>query len=121
VVRGAAITGLEGSGKTVQSRKCRRHYGTSCKRLFELGIHTKAESFICEYTGKKFAMNQMEWLIEKGEELGTSGAAHAKCPFMENFWPTKYKMTTVVLYYSEEEDAPQRKTDFVSGAFGMQG
>ncbi|EUC31458.1 hypothetical protein COCCADRAFT_38444 [Bipolaris zeicola 26-R-13] len=74
VVRGAVTKGLEKGVGAVLKRKSRRHYGTSCARLFQKRAH------------KRMANNQMKWLIEKGQTLLASEATHAATGFMLRWW-----------------------------------
>jgi hypothetical protein len=114
VVRGAATAGLECASQLVKYRKCRRNYGIGCIEDFDSGKHREDEAYIDEYTGLKTAENQMDWLIKKGEDLATSIDAHAKLTFNEEFWSTESKTSSIDLYASEKDQAPQRMTDVVS-------
>jgi hypothetical protein len=114
VVRGAATAGLEGGDNLVKYRKCRRSYGTDSGHHFRAGKHHEYESYVSDFTGEKLALGQMDWIVKKGEDLATRKDAHAKLEHTLDFWPKSRRTTSVGLYASEEDNPPQRKTDWVS-------
>ncbi|PSN60997.1 Hsp70 family protein [Corynespora cassiicola Philippines] len=106
IVRGAAAKGLEGDGNAVLMRKCRRHYGTPCSRPFVHEIHSEADSYISEYSGLKFATNQMQWLIKKGSDLHTSKETHAVTSLEIQFWLQEKRDVCMSLFACNQNDAP---------------
>ncbi|KAH3975901.1 hypothetical protein HBH98_042340 [Parastagonospora nodorum] len=112
VVRGAAVKGLDGDGRVpIQNRKCRRNYGTDCNTTFEAGKHRESDSYVSTYTGVKRAINQMTWLLTKGQDLSTSQLSHANHTFHQNFWVGDSRMTSIGLLASEGDRAAKRSTD----------
>ncbi|KAH7396593.1 Hsp70 family protein [Phaeosphaeria sp. MPI-PUGE-AT-0046c] len=112
IVRGAAVKGLEGDGRTpIKNRKCRRHYGTDCTSLFVSGKHREGDSYICPYTGGKRAANQMSWLLRKGQDLSTMADSHASYSFVQNFWQYEKRTACMELLACDGDRAPQRCKD----------
>ncbi|KAH8723592.1 Hsp70 family protein [Phaeosphaeriaceae sp. PMI808] len=116
VVRGATAKGLEGDGRpAIRSRKCRRHYGTHCNESFVEGRHRESESFICPFTGKKKAQDQISWHLKKGQDLPTSEFPHAKLALHRIFMPGLMPSDmTVTLWASDIDLAPNRMKNKVS-------
>jgi hypothetical protein len=108
VVRGAACKGMEGDHLAVVKRKSRRHYGTSCNRLFKYRVHRESDSYIDEYTGEKWANNQMSYLIKKGQDLNASSGTHGQIALTSNFWVDEPRYVTWKLLACDAEEAPQR-------------
>lgn len=109
------MKGLEGDGRQpIKSRKCRRHYGTDCSTTFVAGRHEEVDSYICRFTGRKKACDQMSWLVKKGQDLSTSEASHVSHAFNSSRWLDAKKTTSVDLLASDEDEASGRCTDPVS-------
>lgn len=113
VARGAVAKGLEGETKVVAARKNRRHYGIITRRDFKDGTHKEEDATCCAYTGVKRALNQMNWLLKQGQNLPTSGPAHAKTAMHSYFWLGEERTTTLRLQASDCEEAPKRSIDAV--------
>ncbi|KAF1845397.1 actin-like ATPase domain-containing protein [Cucurbitaria berberidis CBS 394.84] len=111
VARGAAAKGLEGDKTVIQKRKGRRHYGNSCSPIWIPRKHTEAESYIDKHDGEKRASHQMKWLIKKGQDLPTSGPAHAKVDLCADFRPYHKRETHLTLWASDADRAPKRSTN----------
>jgi hypothetical protein len=60
---GAAIRGL--FGLKPSSRKCRYHYGIECNMEFRPKLDNEADSYICEWSGKKWCHNRVSWVAKK--------------------------------------------------------
>lgn len=114
VVRGAVTKGLEKGVGAVLKRKSRRHYGTSCARLFQKRAHKRVDMFTDWHSGKKMANNQMKWLIEKGQTLLASEATHAATGFMLRWWVGEEKQIVWKLLSCDADIAPSRSVDKVS-------
>lgn len=76
----------------------------------------ESDAYIDSYDGIKRANGQMKWLFRKGQELPTTGTAHAISHFKKDFWADEKKSTSITLYRSEINDAPQRKSHQVTFA-----
>jgi hypothetical protein len=117
VARGAAVKGLETQDsqkkQLVANRKCRRYYGTVKNSPFVKGKHKESEANISSFDGKKRARNQMDWLLQKGQDLSTSKPAHAKLALHTTFWPGEKRQSTLRLMASNKEQGPMRSTDEV--------
>ncbi|EAT86144.2 hypothetical protein SNOG_06313 [Parastagonospora nodorum SN15] len=87
VARGAAAKGLEGKDGAILARKSRRHYGTSMSAPFSRRKHRASEAYYDEFDGRKMAMDQMEWLVAKGQDLKADQATHASATVSSSFWP----------------------------------
>ncbi|CAO2655886.1 Nn.00g046890.m01.CDS01 [Neocucurbitaria sp. VM-36] len=111
VARGAAAKGLEDYRNAIKNRKCRRYYGTGCCPIWNKWSHTEAESFIHKYDGKKRAASQMEWILKRGQDLPSSGPAHAAKTLAVDFWPGEKREMHLKLLASDTFDAPTRSTD----------
>jgi hypothetical protein len=118
-MRGAVAKGLEGKGTPIETRKSRRHYGTTVSRIFVAGRHRKNESYICSFDGQLKADNQAEWLVQKGKDLPTSKEAHATKPVSTRFWA--YEQPSAATYLEllacNEDAAPSRSLDQVGLSF----
>ena len=114
VVRGAAAKGLEGDGRApIKKRKCRRHYGTGCGQVFDPDKHRESDAYMCAFTNRKRAGDQMSWLVNKGQDLSTDDSSHAEKDFLTHFWHGDNRTTTISLQASDQDDAPQRKSETV--------
>ncbi|KAF1979396.1 actin-like ATPase domain-containing protein [Bimuria novae-zelandiae CBS 107.79] len=112
IARGAAAKGLEGDGRTpIKSRICRRHYGTRTSQLFDKHRHLKLDAYICSFTGEKRATGQMDWLINKGQELAASEKDHGKLYLVHQVWANQAKVLTIPLSASDKDKAPTRSAD----------
>jgi hypothetical protein len=110
VVRGAAAKGLEGDHSAVLKRKSRRHYGTGISEPFKYRKHTASDAYIDDYTGTKYARNQMSYLVKKGQDMHASKETHAKTTIRSDFWPGEPRKTTWRLLACNADEAPQRTT-----------
>ncbi|KAI4909431.1 hypothetical protein J4E90_008128 [Alternaria incomplexa] len=111
VARGAAAKGLEGGNNAILKRKSRRHYGTDCTEKFSRRTHKKVDMYCDKYTGEKRAENQMEWLIEKGQDLHASEATHAAAEILSTFWVGEERTTHWDLLSCDADVAPQRSVE----------
>jgi molecular chaperone DnaK (HSP70) len=112
VVRGAAAKGLEGDGHLpIRNRKCRRHYGTACNKLFINGIHRETDSYVCSYSGLKRAERQISWHLKKGQDLSTSALPHASLPMRASFWPHEHRVVEVLLCATDVDKPSSRRND----------
>jgi hypothetical protein len=110
VVRGAAAKGLEGDHRAVLKRKSRRHYGTDVNEPFKYRKHTAPDAYIDEFTGTKYACNQMSYLVKKGQDMHASKETHAKRKMCSDFWPGEPRKMTWRLLACNTDEAPQRTT-----------
>jgi hypothetical protein len=113
VVRGAATKAFETIENVVSLRKCRRHYGTEITRPFDQQKHAEADSYICPFSGEKRALDQVHWLLERGQDLPTTGPAHAQYTLVNQFQVDGKKEQSLYLIASNAEQAPKRVTDEV--------
>lgn len=112
VVRGAAAKALEGDGHpAIRNRKCRRHYGTACYQSFISAVHRESDSYVCMYTGRKLAVNQISWHLKKGQDLSTSKLPHASLTMYTNFWPQDERTVEVSLWATDMDKAPNRQNN----------
>ncbi|CAA9962602.1 hypothetical protein P3342_002299 [Pyrenophora teres f. teres] len=112
IVRGAAAKGLEGDGRAeIKNRKCRRYYGTNYYCHFIPGKHKEVDSFISKYDGRKQADNQMEWMLEKGQDLATKSESHGSKNFRQHFWAGDARVASLSLLASDSDKAPLRSKD----------
>ena len=68
IVRGAVLRGLEpkdGPAKTSINRRARRSYGVPTNQLFIDGKHLEQDAIIDNVTGRKYARDQIRWVIRK--------------------------------------------------------
>lgn len=121
VTRGAVAKGLEGESRIVAKRKNRRHYGTGVHRTFVKGVHMEKDAYICKYSGEKRARNQIDWLLNMGQDLPTSGPAHIKIPMSTKFWPSEKRGCSLRLEASNRTRAPKRSIDPVRTCFDKSG
>jgi hypothetical protein len=111
----AAAKCLEaGENRVVLKRKSRRHYGTGCSQPFKYRKHRAADAYINDYTGTKYARDQVSWLVKKAQDMHTSKATHMKTTIRSDFWPDEKRKTTWKLLACNEDDAPQRVTNKVT-------
>jgi len=109
------VKGLDADkNSVVQARKCRRYYGTATNQKFNPTIHKESESHIDHYDGVKRAMNMMEWLLKKGQDLSTTEERHAATVLCNKFWPKQKRESTLYLFASDASEGPMRSTDKVS-------
>jgi hypothetical protein len=112
VVRGAAAKALEGEDHPlIRHRKCRRHYGTLCHKMFVSGTHRIADSYICPYTGLKKADKQISWHLKKGQDLSTSNLPHASLSLHTTFWTHDKRTVEVILSATDKDKAPTRQNN----------
>lgn len=67
VVRGAVLSGLETG--VIVSRKARRHYGVITNRTWDRSKHSPNNKYWCETMGEWRADNQIDWCIQRGQDL----------------------------------------------------
>ncbi|THV63544.1 hypothetical protein D6D28_10593 [Aureobasidium pullulans] len=67
VVRGAVLSGLETG--VIVSRKARRHYGVITNRTWDRSKHFPNNKYWCETMGEWRADNQIDWCIQRGQDL----------------------------------------------------
>jgi hypothetical protein len=112
VVRGAAVKALEEYGhQPIRNRKCRRHYGTGCSKLFISGVHREADSYICSYTRLRWATDQISWHLNKGQDLSASELPHASLNVSHYSWPHEDRVVNVSLWATDIDKAPSRKNN----------
>ncbi|CAI6322173.1 unnamed protein product [Periconia digitata] len=115
IVRGAVYKGLEAQNtaamRSVSSRKCRRHYGTDYSAPYDAEKHQYKDRYVDEKTGKLRAKDQMEWIINKGQDLPTSEALHGKHTFSFRFWPKESRVVTIEFFATDMDKAPSHRKD----------
>ncbi|KAI4620108.1 hypothetical protein J4E80_004634 [Alternaria sp. BMP 0032] len=112
IVRGAAAKGLEGDGRAqIMNRKCRRHYGTQVRNVFIAGKHDEVDACRDPFTGTKMAGKQMEWLLNKGQDLSSKSESHAYADLSCCFWPRSPRSASLALQASNVDNAPTRARD----------
>jgi hypothetical protein len=115
IVRGAAFKGLDNDGVTaVNARKCRRHYGVCCSVLFKPGVHREADSYQNEYRDMKYASNQINWIIGKGEELQATRETHGSIRQNRLWWKSAPRVAEITLLAFDADKAPSRASAQVS-------
>lgn len=55
----------------------------------------------------------MNWLLKQGQNLPTSGTAHAKISMCAHFWLTEERTSTLRLEASDRARAPKRSVEAV--------
>ena len=121
IVRGAAVKGLEGDGRQrIQNRKCRRSYGTVEMSPFVNGKHKVVDKVWEPYTGIWYADRQMEWLVQKGQDLSTASKSHAKFSMVYRFFPQEKREVYLELRATDADRAPHRSIAKVSSRFILQ-
>ncbi|OAL42715.1 Hsp70 family protein [Pyrenochaeta sp. DS3sAY3a] len=109
IVRGAAAKGLEeDKHQPIRNRKCRRHYGTACSRVFISGKHREVDSFICPFEKVKMAGGQIAWHLSKGQDLSIFKVPHARLLMSGNFWPNDDRVVELSLWATDSAQAPNR-------------
>ncbi|KAF1830154.1 actin-like ATPase domain-containing protein [Decorospora gaudefroyi] len=117
ICRGATLWGLENSEhspsakKTVRARIARYSYGLSCaKRFDESKGHRLADRRKCP-DGLFRAINQMEWLLEKGDKVEEGKILHTQlvANTQVGLLSTGMRYFSDELYYCGDDQPPSRK------------
>ncbi|KAH7141116.1 hypothetical protein EDB81DRAFT_692772 [Dactylonectria macrodidyma] len=113
VARGAVCRGLETSGDgLVTVRLARKFYGTPTSTPYIAGIHHEDDAYIDEYTGRKYAKGQMNWLIEKGDRLPEGNNPKTlSIRVCSHFTAGEDRSISAVLVGCSEDSAPKRFAD----------
>ncbi|KAF1833755.1 hypothetical protein BDW02DRAFT_589443 [Decorospora gaudefroyi] len=112
IVRGAAVKGLEGDGRApIKNRKCRRSYGTDYDTQFIPGVHKEADSYFSRHEQAKRALHQMEWLLEKGQDLAANAEFHGDHEFYQRFKQGGSRVRSLKLFATDFDKAPRRSKD----------
>ncbi|KAF2001874.1 Hsp70 family protein [Amniculicola lignicola CBS 123094] len=91
---------------TIQSRRCRRSYGTSCTFRFVEGKHRIVDRYYCGIEKEFRAKHQVNWLLYKDQVLDvTHGQAHAKLDFTWNF-PKGGRKEMIIPLLASDQMAP---------------
>ncbi|EOA92058.1 uncharacterized protein SETTUDRAFT_86462 [Exserohilum turcica Et28A] len=114
VVRGAVTKGIEQGSGAILKRKSRRHYGTSYSSRFNKRVHNKADMYVDEYDGQRWARNQMSWLIQRGQDMHASDATHAAVEIVSNWWSI-YHVATLT---SDLSDLPTKEMKLKTSSSG---
>ncbi|KAJ4295219.1 hypothetical protein N0V90_007230 [Kalmusia sp. IMI 367209] len=90
-----------------QLKEARRNGKAKIKRK----KHREQDSYINEYTGEKYAGNQVEWLINKGQDLSTVANVHGKISMRSLFWLHEARVAKTPLLAADVDDAPPRSNE----------
>lgn len=108
VVRGAVLSGLEGTEPVVR-RKARRHYGNVCTHPFNGKKHSASSKYWDDVESMYNAGKQMDWFIKRGQTVSSTE------PILLPFYITGKTIRTdthkETLVYSEAENAPEEFSD----------
>jgi len=58
-------------------------------------------------------MNQVEWLVKKGQDLSTKNESHAKMRLTKCFWLGSKRTASIELLATNADKAPHRSVDKV--------
>ncbi|OAP63615.1 hypothetical protein AYL99_02842 [Fonsecaea erecta] len=111
VVRGAVLA-AQGRSPIV-SRRCREFIGTQVHCPWDQKKHQPGDRFECPMAGPR-AMNQMEWIVTKGQKLKPNMKAKVKCYHVVENARTEIKRAIIIdqmLYRCTEDVAPSRVDD----------
>ncbi len=89
-------------------RLSRKFYGTPVSRLFNPSIHSEADMYINENTGRRMAKGQMAWLVEKKERLSEDQPKVLTIDVSANFTPDEDRELGAILAVCSEDVAPAR-------------
>ncbi|TID18547.1 heat shock 70 kDa protein 12A [Venturia nashicola] len=107
IVKGAALRGLGGIKPSL--RRCRRHYGFSCAKLFRENIDPEHRSYFSEWDGRKFCSGRLSWQIAKGAKVTEDTFISSK--LNHDFWAGDEMKTSIALYSCNTEDQPEYGND----------
>ncbi|KAH8665032.1 hypothetical protein BGZ60DRAFT_432284 [Tricladium varicosporioides] len=103
IVKGAALRGLE--GLRPNKRLARRHYGYSISQPFREGIDNEDDSWICDWDGKKWCSNRMQWFLAKGDSI--ENVKTQSFGLTRTFYDDATDLTSVIhVWNCDQEDAP---------------
>jgi len=104
VVRGAAIFGIEKPVLPSMSA-CSRSYGVSVSESFSNIRHNVKDHFIHKVP---MAMEQLLWLIKKGDLILSNEPRVVKQNFSKSFSETETRTGTIPIYSYDDDDIPER-------------
>jgi len=89
-------------------RLSRKFYGTPVSRPYNPSVHSAADMYTDEYTGRKMAKGQMKWLVEKSERLPEDSPKELTIEVSAHFTPDEDRELGAVLAGCGEDVAPTR-------------
>jgi hypothetical protein len=92
----------------VEVRLARKHYGTYASEPFIPSLHNDEDMYTDRFTGKKYAKQQMTWLVGKGERLPEKSPKSASIECIARFKRNEDRQFGAVLVGCDEDDAPRR-------------
>jgi len=107
VVRGAAIFGIEKPVLPAMSASS-RSYGVSVSESFSEIRHSVQDRFVHPIARAEMAMEQLLWLIKKGDLILSDEPKVVKQRFAKNFSETDPRTGTLPIYSYDDKDIPER-------------